>query len=96
MTDINFSFSLLMSVILFIISVISFINSRKDDNSKDVENTVRVNLKLDEICRTTNETRADIKSMRNDINDIQEEQIKQKMQIEALWKEVDVLNGNKE
>ena len=93
MNDWTIGIGFLITVILFVTSMINFFSARKSSAAKDVENTVKINMKLDEICRTTNETRSDIKSMKNDIRDIQEEQIKQKMQLDALWKEVDALKA---
>lgn len=88
MTDVTISVGFLITIILFIIALMNFSNVRKKDTSKDIENIVKINMKLDEICRTTNETRSDIKSMKNDIRDVQEEQIKQKVRIDALWEKM--------
>ena len=95
MNDFTISAVFLIAIILFVVSMINFFSARKANVSKDVENTVKINMKLDEICRTTNETRSDIKSMKNDIRDIQEENIKLKMQVDALRKDVDALKNVK-
>lgn len=93
MKDLTIDVSWLITILLFIFTAINFFNGRKSETTRDAEQDIKVNMKLDEICRTTNETRSDIKSMKNEIKDVREEQIKQKMQIEALWKDVDVLKS---
>lgn len=95
MNDFTISAGFLFTIVLFGLSVMNFITARKASNKTEVENTVKINVKLDEICRTTTETRSDIKSTRNDIQAIQAELIKQKMFIEQLQKEVDVLKHGK-
>lgn len=90
------SIGCIITVVLFAISLVNFFSARKNNVAKNVENTVTVNLKLDEICRTTNDIRSDIKSVKNDIKDIQQEQIRQKLQIELLWKDVNFLKEQSE
>lgn len=57
------------------------------------ESVLKLNFKTDQICNTTNETRTDLKSMKNDIEEVKSKQIRNEMQIEALWRKVDELNG---
>ena len=95
--SINVSF--MMTIILFVITVINFITSRKKDNKNDVkidiEQNIKMNLKLDQICSTTNETRSDIKSINTQIKDIVEKQIRQEQEIKAIWKRIDELKEEK-
>ena len=46
--------------------------SRKEDLKFDgiKESLLKANMKLDQVCATTNETRSDIKSLNKDIGDI--------------------------
>lgn len=57
------------------------------------ESVLKLNFKSDQICATTNETRTDLKSMRNDIEDIREKQIRHDMEIKAIWKRLESIDG---
>lgn len=52
---------------------------------------MKANIKLEQICSVTNETRADIKAMNGQIEKINQEQIKQRLEINTIWKRIDEL-----
>lgn len=83
------SISFLMTVILFVFTAINFFTNKKKDTKEESRELIKANVKLEQICSTTNETRADIKAMNHQIEKINEEQIIQKQEIKALWKRVD-------
>lgn len=85
------SLSFLMTIMLFIFTAVNFFSGRKKDTRDESRELIKANVKLEQICATTSETRADIKSMNNQIEKINETQIKQGMEIKALWKRVDQL-----
>lgn len=45
---------------------------------------MKANIKLEQICSVTNETRADIKAMNGQIEKINQEQIKQRLEINTI------------
>lgn len=97
------SLSFLMTIALFIFTSVNFFAGRKNATKKESEQALegskellKANIKLEQICATTNETRADIKSMNTQIDKINEAQIKQGMEIKAIWKNIDQLKEEKE
>ena len=80
------SLSFLMTIMLFIFTAVNFFSGRKKDTRDESRELIKANVKLEQICATTSETRADIKSMNNQIEKINETQ-----EIKALWKRVDQL-----
>lgn len=87
----KFDISLIISILSIVFVALTFFTNRKKDSQKDAEQLIKANMKLDQICATTNETRSDIKSINNQIKDITEEQIIQRQEIKAIWKRVDEL-----
>lgn len=57
--------------------IINFVTGRKDKGSSQMdsmkESLLKLNMKTDQICATTNETRTDIKAMQKTINDLDKE-----------------------
>lgn len=87
----KFDVSLIISILSIVFVALTFFTNRKKDCQRNAEQLIKANMKLDQICATTNETRADIKSINNQIKDITEEQIIQKQEIKAIWRRVDEL-----
>lgn len=88
------SLAFLISISTFVFGAITFFSNRKKDIKNDNESLIKANMKLDQICSTTNETRSDIKSINNQIKDIVEEQIIQRQEIKAIWKRIDEIKNN--
>lgn len=77
----NVDVSFLFSAVLFVVTVTGFVIARAQDQKRDLreederldslkESLLKCNMKLDQICATTNETRSDIKSMDKRITDM--------------------------
>lgn len=71
----------IVSAIMMIISVASFVKKKNKDTKEEliVENNkfddintslLKANMKLDQVCSTTNETRTDIKVLTKDMNNL--------------------------
>ena len=82
---------------MFIIALVTLIkNNRKDliseqseENSKLEtirESLLKANLKLDQVCSTTNETRSDIKAMNEKVNAIENRVVQLETRVEAIEK----------
>lgn len=91
-SETTISLSFLMSVILFVFTTVSFFAGRKKDHREESRELIKANVKLEQICATTSETRSDIKAMNNQIEKINEIQIRQGMEIKAIWKRIDAMN----
>lgn len=85
------SIALLISVSTFVFGAINFFSQRKRELKSDNEALIKANMKLDQICSTTNETRSDIKSINVQIKEITEQQIIQGQQIKEMWRHIDKL-----
>lgn len=78
----------------------AFIIARKKDTKEAVtedavkydgikESLLKVNMKLDQVCTTTQETRTDIKSMQNQFADIDKRVVVLERDLKTLWNKVD-------
>lgn len=79
-------------IIGFVFSAYNFWVSRKKDAQDDATQFIKVNMKLDEICRTTSDIKADFRSISKQIDELKEAKIINEQQLKALWKQVDKLN----
>lgn len=78
MNDVILYLSPAISFVMVIIAILTYIKAKKKDEKKDIQdessqfneiNTslLKANMKLDQVCSTTNETRTDIKALNKDI-----------------------------
>lgn len=81
--------SILVSVSSLLIATATFLTNRKKDIQQDSQGVLKANMKLDQICATTNETRSDIKAINNQIQALTERQIKTEAEIRSIWKRID-------
>lgn len=99
--------SLSFSGVMLLISLINLFiaqarNSKKDteEDQKELyslrEGIFKANLKLEQICATTNETRADIKAMDQKVIHQGEEIAVIKRDLETAFMRIDELRENKE
>lgn len=90
------SIAFLILVIGFVYQSFNFYQTRKKENVKDAENNIKLNLKLDQICATTAETRTDIKAMNQELKDLQRRVTINEQSLKSLWKQFDhhVEGGN--
>lgn len=78
--DISVIIPWLISLAMLIVNLIMLTRNGKKDIREDEakidairESILKANMKLDQVCATTNETRSDIKSMQNNINKLNTE-----------------------
>lgn len=85
-----------------IVAILTFNrNGKKDEKNELTEelqkisdiNTslLKVNLKLDQVCATTNETRSDIKSMKDDMSKVEKRVTVLEENVKAAWLRIDEL-----
>ena len=82
---------------MFILALITLVkNSKKDivNEQREENNTLetiresllKANLKLDQVCATTNETRSDIKTMNEKVNAVEKRIVSLETRVELLEK----------
>ena len=81
--------SILVSVSSLLVAAATFFANRKKDIQQDSQGVLKANMKLDQICATTNETRSDIKAINSQIQALTERQIKTEAEIRSIWKRID-------
>ncbi len=74
---------------------------RKDEKQEDKESTqiihgikeglLKANMKLDQVCATTNETRTDIKALNNDLQRLDKRVCLVENKLETAFKQIDEL-----
>lgn len=85
-----------------IVAILTFNRNGKKDEKKDLTDELKtisdintsllkVNMKLDQVCATTNETRTDIKSMRDDMSKVEKRVTVLEENIKAAWLRIDEL-----
>lgn len=98
--------SIVISATMMIIAIITLSrNGRKERKSEYVEETqqmqsiekslIKVNMKLDQLCTTTTETRSDIKAMNEYINSVEKRVSVLEENIKAAWIRIDELKERK-
>lgn len=64
-----------ISLVMLIFSIMTYNRNGQKDSNQELsgikESILKANMKLDQVCATTNETRSDIKSMNRDIAEIE-------------------------
>lgn len=99
--------SLSFSGVMLLVSLINFFIARKDNIKKNTEEDERelaslregifkANMKLDQVCATTNETRTDIKAINNSINEIDKRVIVVERDLKTAFIRIDELRECKE
>ncbi|MEG0528644.1 hypothetical protein ACWG0P_14125 [Amedibacillus sp. YH-ame6] len=66
------SIALLIAVFGGIMTFLSFRRNEKKDNEADIENKVKMNMKLDQLCNTTNTIAIDIKDVTKSVQSLNE------------------------
>lgn len=91
-----------ISLITLIIVILTFARSGKKDYKQDLNeesakmhdidrSLTKVNTKLDQLCNTTVETRADIKAMSQNLYLMEKRVTVIETQLETVWKRIDEL-----
>lgn len=88
-SDTTLTVGFLVLIVGFLMNVYSFIKSNKHD--VNAENFIKVNLKLDELCRGISDIKDDIRAIDSDVKHMRELQIEHEQQIKAIWRQIDEL-----
>lgn len=87
--------SVCIALVSVIVTIITFVTNRKDksnDKSDMMEkNLLKLNMKIDQIFTTTNETRTDIKVMTNQINELDKAVAIVRRDLSTAFKRIDEL-----
>ena len=97
---IPWSFSLISLIIL----IITFFRNGRKDKKEDIKqedtkftdiekSLLKANLKLDQLCATTSETRTDIKSLNKDLNSLGERVTVVERDLKTAFEKIDELKG---
>lgn len=93
-----------ISLISLIIVIISFARSGRKERKQEFvdeeakiddikESLLKANMKLDQVCATTNETRSDIKSMNEYLNAVEKRVSIIENTIDTIWVRIDELKA---
>ena len=91
-----------IALVSLIIAILTFSrNGKKDMKNEYVEESQKIesikesllkaNLKLDQVCATTAETRADIKAMKDDMSKMEKRVTILEENVKAVWVRIDEL-----
>ncbi len=91
-----------ISLITLIVVILTFARSGKKDYKENIteesakmhdidRSLTKVNTKLDQLCNTTVETRADIKAMSQNLSVMERRVTILETQLETVWKRIDEL-----
>ena len=68
--DITQAIPWIISGLMLLFSILTYSRNGREKNEAVKESLLKANMKLDQVCATTNETRTDIKSLNKDMTDI--------------------------
>ena len=94
-----------ISALSLLVAVLSFAhNANKDKKAELTEETlkfddlkeslIKANMKLDQVCATTNETRTDIKSLNNSLTELDKRVCVVERDLKTAFKKIDELRGD--
>ena len=97
--------SFCISAVLCVINVSAFVIARKRESKTDTkedineltsikESLLKVNMKLDQVCSTTTETRTDIKAIQNQFVEIDKRVVILERDMKTLWNKFDRLESD--
>ena len=93
-----------ISLISLIILIITFFRNGRKDQKEDIKqedkkftdiekSLLKANLKLDQLCATTSETRTDIKSLNKDLNSLGERVTVVERDLKTAFEKIEELKG---
>lgn len=93
-----------ISLISLIILIITFFRNGRKDQKEDIKqedtkftdigkSLLKANLKLDQLCATTSETRTDIKSLNKDLNSLSGRVTVVERDLKTAFEKIDELKG---
>lgn len=97
--------ALIVSGIMMIFAILTFARNGAKDNKEEErkseekmdsikESLLKANMKLDQVCATTNETRSDIKSMSNDISSLDRRLTVVERDVKTAFHQIEELKNN--
>lgn len=87
------TFEFLFSLAAFVVLIINVVVMIKNNSKSDAEGVVKANLKLDQLCRDSGETRLDLKAMKADIEKMTKKQIEHDFRLEKIEEDLDSACG---
>lgn len=89
--DTQVSFAFIFAVVAVVGTIYNIITSSKKNNREEASGIIKANLKLDELCQTTRETRLDIRTLETKIDQIKEKQMEHELRLSNVEKKVEEL-----
>lgn len=87
----------MISAFMAVLALITLIRTMSKDKNTELdgikESLLKANMKLDQVCATTNETRSDIKSLNKDLSDIDRRVTVLERDVKTLFNMEDGLHG---
>lgn len=84
-----------ISAVMMVFAILTYARNGKqksDENESFIkESLLKVNLKLDQVCTTTTETRTDIKSLNKDMQGLENRIVAVERDIKTAFKQIDEL-----
>ena len=85
--DTQVSFTFIFAVVAAIGVIANLIRGGRTER----DGIIKANMKLDEVCQTTRETRLDIKAMESKIDELAKKQVEHEQRLKAVEKKVEDL-----
>ena len=85
--DTQVSFTFIFAVVAAIGVIVNLIRGGRTER----DGIIKANMKLDEVCQTTRETRLDIKAMESKIDELAKKQVEHEQRLKAVEKKVEDL-----
>ena len=85
--DTQVSFAFIFAIIAAIGVIVNLIRGGRTER----DGIIKANMKLDEVCQTTRETRLDIKAMESKIDELAKKQVEHEQRLKAVEKKVEDL-----
>lgn len=85
--DTQVSFTFIFAIIAAIGVIVNLIRGGRTER----DGIIKANMKLDEVCQTTRETRLDIKAMESKIDELAKKQVEHEQRLRAVEKKVEEL-----
>lgn len=93
-----------ISILLLLLNIMSYVHTSKREHKDEIqkddhkfdgikESLLKVNMKLDQVCSTTNETRSDIKSMNREIREMDTRVVALERDMKTAFNNIEELKG---
>lgn len=93
-----------INILLLLLNIMSYAHTSKREHKDEIqkddhkfdgikESLLKVNMKLDQVCSTTNETRSDIKSMNREIREMDTRVVALERDMKTAFNNIEELKG---